>query len=84
MDPLYLNFNYKGALIEGTVWAEEDYSGWTYEVELKDYINFRIYCDDNGEWTLLRDGNAMAPDLEPELVDKLTEAITEHQQSGEL
>ncbi|TDH26193.1 hypothetical protein EXU57_11935 [Segetibacter sp. 3557_3] len=82
MEPLDLTFKYKGALIEGTVWPEEDYSGWTYEVELKDYINFRIYCDDNGDWSLLRDGNAMAPDLEPELLENLIQALTEMQQSA--
>ncbi len=82
MEPQNLTFKYKGALIESMVWPEEDYSGWTYEVELKDYINFRIYCDDNGDWTLLRGGNAMAPDLEPELLDKLIQALTELQQSA--
>jgi hypothetical protein len=70
-----LNFKYKGAIIEGSVLPEEDYSGWTYEVALTHYLTFRIYCDDNGEWSLLRDSNALSPEVEPELVKKIIHVI---------
>lgn len=69
-----LNFKYKGALIEGSATGEEDYNGWTFLVELNE-VSFRLYCDDNGEWDILRDKNALAPSIEPELIDKITTQI---------
>jgi hypothetical protein len=72
---LPLSFKYQGALIEGTAYAEEDYNGWTYEVSLNDNQSFRMYSDDNEEWTLLRGDNALAPNIEQELVDKIIEVI---------
>ena len=71
---LELNFKYKGAIIEGVAYGDEDYNGWRYEVTLKDNKSFRLYCDDNEEWTLLRDG-ALAPNIEQELIDKIIEVI---------
>ncbi len=71
---LELNFKYQGADIEGVAFAQEDYNGWTYEISLKDNKTFRLYCDDNEEWILLRDG-ARAPNIEQELIDKIIEVI---------
>lgn len=70
-----LNFKYKGAEIDGVAYAEEDYNGWTYEVALQDNKTFRIYCDDNEDWNLLRGGNALAPNIDQELIDKIIEVI---------
>ena len=78
---LELSFKYQGAVIEGTAYAEEDYNGWTYEVSLNDNQSFRMYCDDNEEWTLLRGDNALAPNMEQELVDKIIEVIKRQKQT---
>jgi len=72
---LELSIKYKGAIIEGIAYAEEDYNGWTYKVTLHDNQSFRMYCDDNEEWTLLRGDNALAPNIEQELIDKIIEEI---------
>jgi hypothetical protein len=77
---LELSFKYKGAVIEGTAYAEEDYNGWTYEVSLSDNKSFRMYCDDNEDWTLLRGDNALAPNIEQELIDKIIEVIKRQKQ----
>jgi hypothetical protein len=77
---LELNFKYKGAVIEGTAYGEEDYNGWMYEVALHDNQSFRIFSDDNEEWTLVRGDNALAPNIEQELIDKIIEVIKRQKQ----
>lgn len=77
---LELNFKYKGAVIEGTATGEEDYNGWTYSIVLNDGLNFRMYCDDNEEWVMLRDNNAISPNIDQELVDKITDQINKNRQ----
>ncbi|HEX8331413.1 MAG TPA: hypothetical protein VF622_02255 [Segetibacter sp.] len=79
---LELSFKYQGAVIEGTAYAEEDYNGWTYEVSLSDNKSFRMYCDDNEDWTLLRGDNALAPNIEQELIDKIIEVIKRQKQTA--
>lgn len=74
-DLIELNFKYKGALIAGYASAEEDYNGWTYTIDLDDYLSFRIYYDDNEEWVILRDKNAISPDVDDELIAKITQQI---------
>ena len=77
---LELSFKYQGAVIEGLAYAEEDYNGWTYKVTLHNNQSFRMYCDDNEEWTLLRGDNALAPDIEPDLIEKIIEVIKRQKQ----
>ena len=70
-----LNFKYQGAVIEGHATADEDYNGWTYSIELSDQMSFRIYHDDNEEWVVLRDKNAVSPDVDEELLKKIISQI---------
>lgn len=75
MDVVELSFKYQGAQIEGYATAEEDYNGWTYSIELDDHLSFRIYFDDNEEWVILRDKNAISPAVDDELIAKITQQI---------
>ncbi len=80
MKTFELNFKYKGALIEGSVLPEENYDGWTYDVVLNETIEFRLYCDDNGEWSLLRGDNGMKPNVEADLLEQVIYNIEELKQ----
>ena len=75
MDVVELSFKYKGAIIEGYATPEEDYNGWTYSIALDDNLSFRIYYDDNEEWVILRDKNAISPEVDDELIAKITQQI---------
>jgi hypothetical protein len=72
---IHLAFKYQGAQIEGSAYAEENYNGWTYEVQLDQLNTFRIYFADNEEWKLLRGDNGTSPVIEEDLLKKVIDHI---------
>lgn len=75
MEPIKLHFDYRGAEINAKTYADENYLGTIYPIELNNSYSFTLHLDENEEWGIMRENNGIVPAIENDLLNKIIQKL---------
>ena len=67
MKTISMNINYGGTQVKVRLYTDQDCRGIIYPVEMDGNYSFTLFCNEEEEWDIMREGNGITPHVENEL-----------------
>ena len=75
MKTIEMKVSYGGAMVDINILIEENYAGTIYPVEANGKYVFTFLEDEDGDWSVMREGDSLVPPVENELYDTILKKL---------
>ena len=75
MKTIEMKVNYGGGLVDINILPEENCAGTIYPVEANGKYVFTFLEDEEGEWSVMREGDSLVPPVETELYNTILKKL---------